>query len=307
MPDLLGILRQSFGSLAALLDDPAMVEISANADGRVFAERAGSTPTYAGDLSARAREQIIRTCATASGVPATAEAPIVSARMPGCGYRFEGLIPPAVEVATFSIRLHGAEVRSLDSYVASGTMRQDQVNVLRAALQERRNVIVSGGTSSGKTTLLNSLLRELGSLAPSERLVVIEDTPELRTSQDNTVFLRATGAADATRLLASTLRLRPDRIIVGEVRDGAALALLKAWNTGHPGGLASLHANSARDALVRLDLLVREASAAPLPEVIGSAVDLVVFVERTRAGRQLREIIAVKGYANGKFETELVA
>lgn len=307
MSELVGILRQCLGPLASLLDDPAMIELSANSDGRIFAEKAGKPPVRVGDLGAREREQIVRTCATSAGTPVTAVSPIVSAMVPELGYRFEGLIPPAVDTATFSIRFHGAQVRALNTYVEDGTMTEAQAGTLRAALEDRQNIVLAGGTSSGKTTLLNSLLRELGNLAPADRLVVIEDTPELKVTHENAVFLRSTVAADATRLLASTLRLRPDRIIVGEVRDGAALALLKAWNTGHPGGLASLHANGAEDALIRLDLLVREASAQPLPQVIGSAVDLVVYLERAREGRLVRSIVQVKGYENGTFHTQAVA
>jgi type IV secretion system protein VirB11 len=161
--------------------------------------------------------------------------------------------------------------------------------------------LVAGSTGSGKTTLLNALIGELHRQSAQERLVIIEDTPEIRSPLPNTVYLRTSAGADATRLLASTLRLRPDRIFVGEVRDGAALALLKAWNTGHPGGMASIHANSAVDALVRLDLLVREASVGALPEVIGAAVDMIVFIERTAWGRRVSQIIEVEGYENGRY------
>jgi type IV secretion system protein VirB11 len=178
-----------------------------------------------------------------------------------------------------------------------------QRSVLERAIGLRKNILVAGSTGSGKTTLLNALIGEVFAQTPSVRIVVIEDTPEIRSPLPNTVFLRTSAGADATRLLASTLRLRPDRIFVGEVRDGSALALLKAWNTGHPGGMASIHANSACDALVRLDLLVREASVAPLPEVIAAAVDIVVFIERTETGRRVSEIISVEGYENGRYIT----
>ncbi|TMV60046.1 conjugal transfer protein TrbB, partial [Thioclava sp. BHET1] len=227
MPELSPILRQTLGQFASLLEADDVIELSANQDGKLFVERAGAAPQLIGELPAKAREQIVRMCASDTGQTVTAATPIVSARMKGLGYRFEGLMPPAVDAPTFSIRFHNALERPISTYVDDGTMTAAQAEVLLRSLKERRNILVAGGTSSGKTTLLNSLLRELARIAPEDRLVVLEDTPELQPKMANVVLLRATAGADMTRLLASTLRLRPDRIIVGEVRDGAALALLK--------------------------------------------------------------------------------
>lgn len=297
-------LRQILGPLAALLGaDDGIVEMSANPDGQIWIDRAGHGLSRVGELSERQRDQIVRLAATCSGVAVTAASPIVSCRLPELGYRFEGLLPPAVASPAFSIRYHGLTAPTLPDYAKNGILCTGQVDILRRSIVGRANILVAGSTGSGKTTLLNALLGELSEIAATQRIVVIEDTPEIRSPLPNTVFLRTSPGADATRLLASTLRLRPDRIFVGEVRDGAALALLKAWNTGHPGGMASIHANSARDALVRLDLLVREASVAALPEVIGAAVDIVVFIERTEAGRRVSEIIKVEGYENGRYIT----
>jgi type IV secretion system protein VirB11 len=304
MTSLTSHLRQILGPHAALLGgEGGIVELSANSDGQIWIDRAGVGLSRVGELGDRQRDQIVRLAATAAGVVATASSPIVSCRLPELGYRFEGLLPPAVESPVFSIRFHGLHAPCLTDYTSMCILTIGQRSVLERAIGLRKNILVAGSTGSGKTTLLNALIGEVFAQTPSVRIVVIEDTPEIRSPLPNTVFLRTSAGADATRLLASTLRLRPDRIFVGEVRDGSALALLKAWNTGHPGGMASIHANSARDALVRLDLLVREASVAPLPEVIAAAVDIVVFIERTETGRRVSEIISVEGYENGRYIT----
>ena len=308
MTSLITHLRQALGPHAALLGrDTGMVEMSANPDGQLWVDRVGQGMSCVGELGERQRDQIVRLAATAAGVSVTSGAPIVSCRLPDLGYRFEGLLPPAVESPTFSIRFHGLSSPTLEDYAKNGVLCTLQKSGLEQAIGLKRNILVAGSTGSGKTTLLNALIGDLFRQSPDARIVVIEDTPEIRSPLPNTVYLRTSVGADATRLLASTLRLRPDRIFVGEVRDGAALALLKAWNTGHPGGMASIHANSARDALVRLDLLVREASVGALPEVIAAAVDLVVFIERTGAGRRVSEIISVEGYENGRYITSDVA
>ena len=301
------LMTRALGAHAALLSRADLREVSANPDGRLFVDCTTRGLVQVGELGSRERNQIVRLCASEAGRLVTADSPIVSCRLPGLGHRFEGLVPPAVSEACFSIRFHGSDLRSLDDYAREGTVTGQQCTILREAIARKRNLLVAGATGSGKTTLLNALISEIARELPGTRVVVIEDTPEIRTGLDNVVFLQTSPGADATRLLASTLRLRPDRILVGEVRDGAALALLKAWNTGHPGGLASLHANSAADALTRLDLLVREASSQPLPEVIAAAVDLVVFIERTRDGRRVTEILEVEGYDHGRFRTHKLA
>ena len=302
MSDIATFIRTALGEYGPILDDPTVVELSANQNGAVFVVRHGAAPEHVGALEETARERIIRFCATAAGVPVTESAPIVSAKMPGTGFRFEGVKPPASEAPLFSIRFHGARILTMGDYVTTNVVTQEQAAFLLTALHGHKNIVVAGGTGSGKTTFLNMLIGELGNEEP-ERLVIIEDTPEIKTENINAVFLKTTKDVGMTRLLASSLRLRPDRIIVGEVRDGAALAMIKAWNTGHPGGLTSVHANNAVAALSRIDLLIREASAMPLPEVIGLGVDLIVFIEATREGRSVKEIIEVKGYENDKFIT----
>lgn len=299
--DLDRFIRRAFGAHAALLEDPDIVEVSANPNGTVFVQRTGAAPECVGRLDATARERIIRFCATAAEIPMTEVTPIVTARMPVTGYRFEGVMPPCAPAPLFSIRFHAAQVLTMEDYVRDGTLSPAQAEEMQAAIIDRRNIVVAGGTGSGKTTFLNMLLAEVAAVEPDSRPVIIEDTPELRTPLLNAVFLQTALHVDMTRLVASSLRLKPDRIIVGETRDGAALAMIKGWNTGHPGGLTSVHANSARAALTRLDLLVSEASVTPQRAVIAEAVDLVVFLRASRAARRVEQILTVKGYENDDF------
>jgi len=303
MSDIEGFIRTALGEFGPLLDDDQVVELSANQNGAVFVERLGLGSQHVGTLEEVARERVIRFCATASGTAVTKDAPIVSTKMPGTGYRFEGVKPPASEAPLFSIRFHAARVLTMDDYVKQGVVTQSQASYLLEALHNHKNIVLVGGTGSGKTTFLNMMIGELDqpNRAP-ERLVIIEDTQEIKSANPNVVFLKTCEGVDMTGLLASTLRLRPGRIIVGEVRDGAALAMVKAWNTGHPGGLTTVHANSAQAALTRIDLLIREASSMPLPEVIGLGVDVVAFIEADITSRKIKEIIEVKGYEHGEFK-----
>jgi type IV secretion system protein VirB11 len=156
--------------------------------------------------------------------------------------------------------------------------------------------LVAGGTGTGKTTLTNAILDYLAQSWPHERPIVIEDTAEIQCKAENVVILRAVDGVDMLRLLKASMRLRPTRIIVGEVRGPEALALIKAWNTGHPGGVATVHANDARAALVRLESLIAEATFAPMQKVIAEAVNVIVSIAKTSAGRRVQEVLRVEGF-----------
>ena len=183
-------------------------------------------------------------------------------------------------------------------------MTSSQASVIRNAVASKLNIVVAGGTGSGKTTLTNAILAEIVDHAPDDRLVILEDTAEIQCAAENAVCLHTSDTVDMSRLLKSTMRLRPDRIIVGEVRDGAALTLLKAWNTGHPGGIATIHSNTARSALQRLEQLTAEASQQPMQAVIGDAVDLIISIERTPKGRRVNEILHVSRFAGDQYQIE---
>jgi type IV secretion system protein VirB11 len=307
-PRLVRKLQDALGDhLCVALDDATVVEIMLNPDGKLFIERLGHGVMGAGALSTAAAEVIIGSVAHALRSEADPEQPIISGELPIGGHRFEGLLPPVVSGPTFTIRRRASRLIPLDEYVRSKVMTDAQASVLRSAISSRMNIVISGGTGSGKTTLANAVIAEIVANAPDDRIVILEDTAEIQCTAENAVSLHTSDTIDMARLLKSTMRLRPDRIIVGEVRDGAALTLLKAWNTGHPGGVTTIHSNTAMSALRRLEQLTAEASQRPMQEVIGEAIDLVVSIERTGKGRRVREIINVEGYANARYRTEYYA
>lgn len=298
-------LREAMGSIICnTLDDALVVEIMLNPDGQVFVERIGEPITQAGRLAPQAAETIIGTVAHALGTEVNLNRPIISGELPIGGHRFEGLLSPVVAAPVFTIRKRATRLFGLDTYVRDRIMTEYQASVIRNAVENRMNIIVSGGTGTGKTTLTNAVIGEIVHLTPQHRLVILEDTAEIQCAAENAVALHTTDVVDMSQLLKSTMRLRPDRIIVGEVRDGAALTLLKAWNTGHPGGIATIHANNAVSALTRLEQLTAEVSSNPMPEVIGEAVDMIISIERTQRGRRIRDLLVVEGYRDGRYHME---
>ncbi len=304
-PRLVRKLQEALGDqLCVALDDATVVEIMLNPDGKLFIERLGHGVAPAGEMSPAAAEMVIGTVAHALQSEVDTEQPIISGELPIGGHRFEGLLPPIVAKPAFTIRRRASRLIPLDDYVRSGVMTANQASTICSAISARLNIIISGGTGSGKTTLANAVIDEIVKSAPEDRLVILEDTAEIQCAADNAVLLHTSDTVDMARLLKSTMRLRPDRIVVGEVRDGAALTLLKAWNTGHPGGVATIHSNTAMSALRRLEQLTAEASQQPMHEVIGEAVDLVVSIERTPRGRRVRDVIQVERFAGGQYEIE---
>lgn len=296
-------MRRILGpEIAALFDDTGVVEIMANPDGRVFVERLGSGISPLGEIDASRVQSLLGLMADYLHTTVSRDRPIVEGAMPieFLRSRFAGAIPPMVEGASFSIRLPARSVYTLDQYVEAGIITAAQMDTLSDAVLFRKNILVSGGTGSGKTTLANALIDRISKLSDiGTRIVIIEDTRELQCTAPNVVqFLTDDEAGiDMTRLLKLTLRYRPDRILVGEVRDKAALALLKAWNTGHPGGIATLHANNPEAALLRLDQLCQEAGVPAQQTLIHEAVDIVLQIARDSnhpAGRRISAILDVK-------------
>ena len=302
------MLRTAMGpAIAAALADPAVIEVMVNPDGSLRLDRLGEGRTNTGlRLEAAEVERIIRLVASHVRVEVHPGNPIVSAELPPrddgiSGERFEGLLPPVSPGPCFAIRKPAAQLYTLDDYVADRIIIPLQADVLRNAVRDRRNLLIAGGTSSGKTTLANALLAEIACL--DERVILIEDTRELQCAAPDCVALRTrSGAVTLADLVRSTLRLRPDRIIVGEVRGAEALDMLKAWNTGHPGGIATVHANSARSALYRLEQLVQETVVTVPKRLIAEAIDLVVFIQGRGNGRRIETIAEVTGLdADGDY------
>ena len=299
------MLRTAFCSVVRdALADPVTIEIMANPDGCVWIERAGKGIIQSHDhLDSAARERVIRLVASSVGERSSPSSHIVSAELPGSGERFEGLLPPISEAPCFSIRKPAASPFSLQDYLDQGVLSPPIAWALERAVAERANIVIAGGTSSGKTTLANALLADPG--FQQERLVILEDTRELRSPAPNSVQLRTErGKTSLQELVRSTLRLRPDRIVVGEVRGGEALDLLKAWSTGHPGGITTLHANSAYGALTRLEQLTLEATPRAAFDLIAEAIDVIVFMERENGARRISEAIKVTGFDGSGYQTE---
>ncbi|MGY0572510.1 P-type conjugative transfer ATPase TrbB [Bradyrhizobium sp. RDM12] len=290
------MLRSALGTaIAGYLEDEAIIEVMLNPDGRLWIDRLSSGLADTGEtLTAEDGERIIRLVAHHVGAEVHVGAPRVSAELPGTGERFEGLLPPVVAAPAFAIRKPAAAVFTLDDYVASGIMTPAQARILKNAVAERKNILVAGGTSTGKTTLTNALLAEVAKTA--DRVVLIEDTRELQCKAPNLVALRTKdGVATLSDLVRSSLRLRPDRIPIGEVRGAEALDLLKAWGTGHPGGIGTIHAGSALGALRRLEQLIQEAVITVPRALIAETINFVAVLAGRGADRRLAELALVTG------------
>lgn len=298
------MLQSALGpDIMAALDDPAVIEVMVNPDGRLWIDRHGGGRHCSGVRMAPVEvERIIRLVASHRGEECHAGRPVISAELPEKGERFEGILPPVSAAPCFAIRKPAQTLYRLSDYVAAGTMSATHADVLWHAVRQRRNVIVVGGTSSGKTTLVNALLAEIAD--SGDRVILLEDTRELHCTAEDCVALRTKpGVASLADLVRATLRLRPDRIVVGEVRGAEALDMLKAWNTGHPGGLTTLHANSARAGLYRLEQLIQEAVITVPRRLIADAVHVVVFITGRGAHRRVETIAAVEGLtADGDYK-----
>jgi type IV secretion system protein VirB11 len=290
------MLRTALGpSIAAWLEDPIIVEVMLNPDGRLWVDRLSGGLADTGErLAAADGERIVRLVAHHVGAEVHPASPRVSAELPETGERFEGLLPPVVTAPAFAIRKPAIAVFTLEDYVAVGTMAEVQAETLREAVRERRNILVAGGTSTGKTTLANALLAEVAKT--TDRVVLIEDTRELQCSSPNLVALRTRdGVASLSDLVRASLRLRPDRIPIGEVRGAEALDLLKAWGTGHPGGVGTIHAGTALGALRRLEQLIQEAVVTVPRALIAETIDVIAVLSGRGVDRRLAELARVEG------------
>ena len=319
-------LRDELGPvIVGLLDRSSGLEdIIVNEDSRIWVKRTGSPFEQVGELSSRQARGAMMTIASMQKTTVTELRPVLETQIPIWKFRFAGLIEPVVPSPSFAIRVKSDKKRNLRDLQRQGILTTkedprnrrcqqedfiakvkglDHLQAIQQAILARKSILIVGGTGAGKTTIANAILEEIGTLTPSDRVLVIEDTPELLLDSANSLSMLATTEFDQLKCLKVALRLKPDRIVVGEVRDGAAaLPLLKSWNTGHPGGVSTLHANSAAEALDRLESLVREATDAPQQRMIGSAVDVVISVVNDPvAGRKVREVAVVTGYQDGRY------
>ncbi len=320
--------RECGADLMSAIRDPGVMEVLLNPDGRLWVDVIGKGMQLTGHtLEPGAAESILTTCASMLHTTVTRGNPILEGEFPLDGSRLEGILPPIVRAPVFAIRKKASKIFTLEDYRAKGIIgatlagsgsvagpaarpaHSHPIEALQHAVRQRHNILIVGGTGSGKTTLANAILAEIATLCGNDRLVAIEDTMELQVNMPNSVLLRTSPEISMQRLLRATMRLRPDRIVVGEVRGGEALTLLKSWNTGHPGGVATIHANSAEGGLIRLSQLIYEAaearnlSEATVTATIKEAVNLVVFIERTAtpAGRSVSELMQISDFADDHF------
>lgn len=324
-------LRRELGDVVLhALADERTEDIVLNPDSRIWVKCQGAGFQSAGEMPPAQAHAAIGTIAAQKGTVVNYDRPLLEAELPIDGSRFEGIVPPVTSRPVFAIRLRPRRIFTLDEYESSGILssQDDPMNtlrrrasfldlihgrshaqIIRLAVREKKNILVVGSTGSGKTTLVNAILAALAHVAPDDRVITIEDTMELQCPVQNRVDLRAVGAVTMLECLRASMRLKPTRIVVGEVRGAEAHVMLKAWNTGHPGGAATVHANDALSGLVRLESLVAEATAAPQQNLIAEAIDLVIFIDgesALAAGRKVRELLVVTGYDSGRYTVEYV-
>lgn len=322
--------RELGGQILGLLADERTEDVLLNPDGRLWLKRLGNGFEYYGDLHSEQAASALSTIAAWRGTILNHNNPVLETELPLDGSRFEAVVSPVVRRPVFAIRLRPKRVFTIGEYESSGILTScaDPANaprrreafaqsihgcshaeVIRAAVLARKNLLVVGGTGSGKTTLVNAILQEIAIQTPNDRVISIEDTTELQCPARNYVDLHASGSVTMLDCLRACMRLKPTRIVVGEVRGPEALTLLKAWNTGHPGGAATVHADDALRGLTRFESLVAEATSAPQQQLIAEAVDLVIFVDEeptNKGGRKVREILLVQGYRDGRYLVEQV-
>jgi type IV secretion system protein TrbB len=302
------MLRTALGaSIAAWLDDPEIIEIMLNPDGKLWTDRLGVGLADSGEtLAAADGERIIRLVSHHVGTEVHSLSPRVSAELPETGERFEGLLPPVVAAPTFAIRKPAVAVFTLADYVKAGIMSAPEAEILRCGVGDRLNILIAGGTGTGKTTLANALLAEIAKT--NDRIVLIEDTRELQCTAPNLVAMRTKdNVASLTDLVRSSLRLRPDRIPIGEVRGAEALDLLKAWGTGHPGGVGTIHAGSVIGALRRMEQLIQEAVVTVPHALIAETINMIVLLVRDGAGRRVADIALVDRFDPATCDYHLIS
>lgn len=312
-PRLASALADALGpTVLDALSDPDVIEVMANPDQRLWVEHRPQGRILVGAMPQASTEAAIRLIASSAGRTVNPHEPMIAAMLPPVEAlgrsrsRFQGMWPPLVAAPSFVIRKLGSVVWGLNDYVGTKIATQQQIEVLREAMTARKNVIVAGGTSSGKTTLLNACLAE--PCFQEARVVLLEDTAELNFTGEDAVGLVAEPPNTLRDLVKATLRLRPDRIVVGEVRGGEALEMLKAWNTGHPGGLGTVHSDGPVQAMQRIKDLAAEASTVSNQTVV-DAIGLVVFIRRDEhhpAGRVIESVAEPGLNREGRFEVRPV-
>jgi type IV secretion system protein VirB11 len=292
-------MRRELGDeILGFLDDDEVTEVMLNDDGHVWISKFREPSAIETTLIMPVEQSIafLGTVAAYYGKTIHQADTVIAEVLPLDGSRVNGIIPPTTKQPTFNIRKKAIRIYTLDDYIEAERMTEVDKAIICDAIRDKTNILIAGATGSGKTTFTNAVLHELNIIAPTQRIVSMEDTEELQIPQRNKVRMFKDDHTTMEKLLWSAMRQSPDRIIIGEIRDRAALELLKSWNTGHPGGITTVHANNCLDTLSRIEMLVLEAIPNPMERLIGQSVGLILFIERTEKGPTLTEIMEVVNY-----------
>lgn len=297
---ILAILKSSLGEkINSYFEDEDIIEIMLNDDKTVWVDSLTKGMYFTGIILENTEAmKIINTVATFMEAKVDKENPRMSAELPDTGFRFESVIPPNVDNPIFTIRKKSILIFTLDDYVRMGSLTEFQKEVIEKAINNYKNILIVGGTSTGKTTFANACI---GAIPKKDRLVILEDTKEIRSLCPNKISLKTSMYTSMEELFYSTMRLRPDRIVVGEIRGATSLDLLTAWNSGHGGGVSTIHSDSTEGALEQLEQYNQRKSVDKQQKLIGKAIDLVVVLKRVNGERKVVEIKEVLGFENGEY------
>lgn len=294
-------LWQKLGNtIQAGLLDPDVTEVMLNPDQTLWFKRQQSGNTLVGKVSAAQSNAFVHALAQSQQQFLNEKKPYLDAVLPFQGERINVTVPPVSEAVSFNIRKKATVIFSLEDYVTSEVLTPQQASVLKQAIIDRRNILISGSPAAGKTTFANALLEVMAKTAAiGHRVMLLEQVAELQCPVKNLKRLQVTEHVSMNTLLWLCMRNSPDRIVVGEVRDGAALEMLKAWNTGCRGGIATIHANSARAAVQRVLDLSCEVVSNPPVALAAESLDVIVHIEECPehpAKRVVTEVISVRGF-----------
>lgn len=301
-------LYQDLGStIVDCLSDKKIHEIMLNPDGQLWIDNHEEGLLSIAHIPPTQVFSIIHAIAGIHNSVITQHNPQLEARLPFFKYmqgqRFIAQIPPIVSAPSFTIRKRAEIVYTLDDYLQSDRLTKKQDFVLRDLIKNRKNILIAGGPGAGKTALINALILEALHQDDKQRLLILEDLPELQCPSSNKVAMLTSSMVNMTALVRMAMRMRPDRILIGEVRGAEALDMLKAWNTGCPGGICTVHANSAQEAIQRiLDLAMENRLTAPPWQLVAQTIDTIVSINRK--GHQkgfIHEILTLGSYQNEQF------
>jgi type IV secretion system protein VirB11 len=294
--------REVSGPIQAALEDKEVIEIVCNSDGSIWKLSQENGWKEIDKISSAKADSILSTVAALTDNIVNSKNPQIQCVFPLDGSRLQGLLPPAVTAPIFDIRKHSAHIFTIEEYIAAKIMTREQAEIIEQAIIARKNILISGGTCSGKTTLTKTIIDLAAKLGtPGERFVIIEDTRELYCTAKNAVSIHAYTRDMLSQFTQSAMRLRPDRVILGEVRGREAYDLMYLLNSGHPGSFTTIHANNARLALHKFLMLARESGEDIHPQRVVECFDIVISISRSAVGLRVEEIVEVSDYQVSDF------